>query len=234
VSLSLRSFHLFFITVSVALSALVVVWGVRSWRTTGSSGDLAFGAMFLLVGIEITTINLWAMAWLGAGAIGAVLVGRATIYRSDISHMLRPGGVFLTRDARANGVELEWSQSLGSQLKASANVSHTNTFDPRANGPNVVSADWLGNATLLYHAAHNVIFAGRFNYIGSRRAGSGYDGLDLTLTQQDAFVRGLALRVGVKDLLNGQPSYFALLPTGNIVTSRYPGRSAWVEVSWKP
>jgi uncharacterized membrane protein len=53
VSLSLRSFHLFFITVSVALSAGVVVWGVRSWRTTGSSGDLAFGAMFLLVGIVL-------------------------------------------------------------------------------------------------------------------------------------------------------------------------------------
>jgi uncharacterized membrane protein len=51
--LSLRSFHLFFIAVSVALSALVVVWGVRSWRLTGSSSDLAFGGIFLVVGIVL-------------------------------------------------------------------------------------------------------------------------------------------------------------------------------------
>jgi hypothetical protein len=56
--LSLRSFHLFFITVSVALSALVVVWGVRSWRATGSGSDLAFGVMFLVVGIVLALYGI--------------------------------------------------------------------------------------------------------------------------------------------------------------------------------
>jgi hypothetical protein len=56
-SLSLRSFHLFFVTASVVLSAGVAVWGVRSWRATGSGSDLAFGVMFLVVG--------FVLAWYG-------------------------------------------------------------------------------------------------------------------------------------------------------------------------
>jgi hypothetical protein len=52
-SLSLRSFHLFFVAASVVLSAGVAVWGIRSWRTTGSGSDLAFGVMFLVVGFVL-------------------------------------------------------------------------------------------------------------------------------------------------------------------------------------
>jgi steroid 5-alpha reductase family enzyme len=52
-SLSLRSFHLFFVTAAVVLSAGVAVWGVRSWRATGSGSDLAFGVMFLVVGFVL-------------------------------------------------------------------------------------------------------------------------------------------------------------------------------------
>lgn len=49
-SLSLRSFHLFFVAASVVLSAGVGVWGVRSWRATGSGSDLAFGVIFFVAG----------------------------------------------------------------------------------------------------------------------------------------------------------------------------------------
>jgi hypothetical protein len=52
-SMSLRSFHLFFVAASVVLSAGVAVWGVQSWRTTGSGSDLAFGVMFLVVGFVL-------------------------------------------------------------------------------------------------------------------------------------------------------------------------------------
>ena len=57
-SLSLRSFHLFFIAASVALSAMVSVWGIRSWRETGEGGDLALGAFFLVVGILLALYGL--------------------------------------------------------------------------------------------------------------------------------------------------------------------------------
>jgi steroid 5-alpha reductase family enzyme len=57
-SLSLRSFHLFFVTASVVLSAAVALWGVQSWRATGSGGDLGFGVMFLLVGCVLAVYGI--------------------------------------------------------------------------------------------------------------------------------------------------------------------------------
>jgi len=49
-SLSLRSFHLFFIAVSILLSAWVGAWGIGSWREGGGASGLAFAALFLAVG----------------------------------------------------------------------------------------------------------------------------------------------------------------------------------------
>jgi nitrate reductase gamma subunit len=53
VSLSLRSFHLFFIAVSVLLAAWVGVWGVQSYLATRSVGDLALGVVFFLLGFVL-------------------------------------------------------------------------------------------------------------------------------------------------------------------------------------
>lgn len=52
-SLSLRSFHLFFIAVSVLLAAWVGVWGVQSYLATHSVGDLALGVVFFLLGFVL-------------------------------------------------------------------------------------------------------------------------------------------------------------------------------------
>ena len=52
-SLSLRSFHLFFIAVSVLLAAWVGVWGVQSYLATRSVGDLALGVVFFLLGFVL-------------------------------------------------------------------------------------------------------------------------------------------------------------------------------------
>ncbi len=52
-SLSLRSFHLFFIAASVVLSAWVGVWGIQGWRASGSAGLLAFGVVFLAMGMVL-------------------------------------------------------------------------------------------------------------------------------------------------------------------------------------
>jgi hypothetical protein len=53
VSLSLRSFHLFFIAVSVLLAAWVGVWGVQSYLATRSVSDLALGVVFFLLGFVL-------------------------------------------------------------------------------------------------------------------------------------------------------------------------------------
>jgi hypothetical protein len=52
-SLSLRSFHLFFIAVSVLLAVWVGVWGVQSYLATRSVGDLTLGAFFFVLGFVL-------------------------------------------------------------------------------------------------------------------------------------------------------------------------------------
>ena len=49
-SLSLRSFHVFFIAVSIVLSLWVGAWGVASWRSGGGAESLALAVFFLVVG----------------------------------------------------------------------------------------------------------------------------------------------------------------------------------------
>lgn len=57
-SLSLRSFHLFFIAVSVLLAAWVGVWGVQSYLATRSAGDLALGTLFFVLGLVLLLYGL--------------------------------------------------------------------------------------------------------------------------------------------------------------------------------
>jgi hypothetical protein len=53
VSLSLRSFHAFFIVVSIALSLWVGAWGVASYRSGGDAGSLVLAVFFLVVGFVL-------------------------------------------------------------------------------------------------------------------------------------------------------------------------------------
>jgi hypothetical protein len=52
-TLSLRSFHVFFIAVSILLSVWVGVWGIDRYRSAGDASGLGFAALFLLVGIVL-------------------------------------------------------------------------------------------------------------------------------------------------------------------------------------
>ena len=59
-SLSLRSFHLFFIAASVLLAAWVGVWGIQSWQATRSGSDLTVGLLFFALGIVLLVYGLRA------------------------------------------------------------------------------------------------------------------------------------------------------------------------------
>ncbi len=52
-SLSLRSFHVFFIAVSIVLSVWVGVWGIWSYRTEGGATGLVMAALFFLLGFVL-------------------------------------------------------------------------------------------------------------------------------------------------------------------------------------
>ena len=51
--MSLRIFHVIFITVSIALSIFVAIWGVREYVATHSTGALALAVVFLAGGAAL-------------------------------------------------------------------------------------------------------------------------------------------------------------------------------------
>ena len=51
--MSLRIFHIIFITVSIALTIYVTLWGVREYLATRSTGALSLAIVFLLCGIGL-------------------------------------------------------------------------------------------------------------------------------------------------------------------------------------
>ena len=51
--MSLRVFHVLFIALSIALSAMVAGWGVQQYLTLGDRGGLALAALFFVVGLAL-------------------------------------------------------------------------------------------------------------------------------------------------------------------------------------
>jgi outer membrane receptor for ferrienterochelin and colicins len=162
-------------------------------------------------------------------------VVRATLFHTSINDMLRPGGQVVPGHASSQGVEVEWSRQITTRLKVETNASHTNTRDPR-NGDNEdpATARWLANAGLTFEVLRDTILGARLNYVENRAGGGGgYDLADFTVSRQEVFMRGLGLRAGVKDAFNDRAVYLNVPPVGPPQPLVYPGRSVWVQVSWK-
>jgi hypothetical protein len=51
--MSLRIFHIVFVTVSIALSVFVTIWGVREFLSSRSGGALVLAASFLIAGVVL-------------------------------------------------------------------------------------------------------------------------------------------------------------------------------------
>ena len=52
--MSLRIFHVVFVSVAIALSLFVAVWGVREYAASHSSGALAMAIVFVLCGVALS------------------------------------------------------------------------------------------------------------------------------------------------------------------------------------
>jgi len=55
--MSIKHFHIIFITASVLLSIYVAVWGLRSYLAVGRTGDLVLAVVFV--------VSALALAWYG-------------------------------------------------------------------------------------------------------------------------------------------------------------------------
>lgn len=163
----------------------------------------------------------------------AATVARATLFRSTIRDMIRPGGVVTPGFARATGGELELSRELTRRLKIDANASSVSARDPRAaGGVNLLAPHWLANLAVNYEPLRDTFLGARWNHVGQRDAADGYDLLDLSVSRQNFLASGLSLRAGVKDAFNDRPTFILTRPTGAIEYSVFPGRSVWLQVSW--
>jgi outer membrane receptor protein involved in Fe transport len=164
-------------------------------------------------------------------------VGRATLFRSVISNMIRPGGFLTDPNARAEGVELEWSEQVAPPLKFDANVSYVDTVDPRQPGPgfpersNPIASPWLANLSLFYRPLAGLVFGARVSYGSDPEQAEGRRLADLTVSRE---LRRFSLRAGVKNLFDSDLLYYVVLPTGTPVASRFPGRTLFAQLSWRP
>lgn len=51
--MSLRIFHVLFIALSIALSAMVAGWGVQQYLTVGDKSGLILAGIFVVVGLAL-------------------------------------------------------------------------------------------------------------------------------------------------------------------------------------
>jgi iron complex outermembrane receptor protein len=165
-------------------------------------------------------------------------VGRATLFHEVITNMIRPGGFITDPNAKADGAELEWSQQIATPLKVDANVSYTETEDPRAIGagaprlPNPLAPKWLGNLVVLYRPLRTVVFTTRLSHVGERPRTNGFDLVDFAVTKQDVVVRGLDVRAGIHNAFDQAETYVLVRPTNETNFLHFPGRSVWLQLSW--
>jgi iron complex outermembrane receptor protein len=160
-------------------------------------------------------------------------VFRATLFRTELRNLLQPGGRVVPGHTSSDGFELEWSQQVAANLKLDANASRATTSDARRGGtPDLAAANWLANLALTYQPQAGMFLGVRVDRVADRRVGDDYDLVDVTFTRKDLLTRGLSFRAGVKDAFNQHASYILVLPQ-NVLNLTFPGRTIWLQFSWK-
>lgn len=165
---------------------------------------------------------------------GTNRVLRATLFQTTLNDLLRPGGQTVPGHTKAAGFEVEWSQQLAANVKLDANASRATTHDARVGGvPDRAAANWLANLGITYQPLTGWFVGARLNRVSDRVIGPDYDMVDVTLSRQDVVVPGLGVRVGVKDAFDDHPVYLIVRPVGAPEQMTFPGRSVWLQLSWR-
>lgn len=137
-------------------------------------------------------------------------VARATLFHSEFDNLRLPPPPYRRgASARAQGLELEWEQTLNQRLKLLANASFVDPRDRRPSG--LVDADsvgyarWVGNLALLGRLPADLAIGLHWNHVGSRdigpRQADGYDLVNLSLSWEPT-ERAWALRGRVRNALD--------------------------------
>ena len=169
-------------------------------------------------------------------------VGRLTLFYSSLKDMIspsRPPTPFANNaEARIQGVELEWNQQFTDKLKGTFNVSYVDSQDSRGGAggqeESLSEADWIGNVAILARPIQNLLFTCRWYHVSDRRGATsdinGFDTVDLSANVFDPLIQGLTLRAGISNIFDDEITYLTGVPIINF--PEYPGRSAWIEISY--
>jgi outer membrane receptor for ferrienterochelin and colicins len=184
-------------------------------------------------------------------------VFRATLFHSELSDMIypratepgpQPGGpgagppprlAFGNQaEGRATGLELEWERELGDRVKALANLSWVDADDDRNQerrlAPSPEAAPWVWSVAVSARPSADTFVTAHWNHVSDREAEvlPGYDVVDLTVTRNHVFARGLQLRLGVKNLFDAEVIYPRSEPL-NLSGLRFGERTAWIQLGWR-
>ena len=137
--------------------------------------------------------------------------------------------------ATAQGIELEWDQTLSSQFRLQGNLSWLHSREELTEQALSGSNRWLGNIALEYRVNPDWWLAMRYRYTGrtareaedARSSLRGYQLVDLTLSHEGFIHSGSRLRMGVKNLFDREVKVPAPIATYADDLPR-PGRVWWL------
>ncbi len=169
------------------------------------------------------------------------LTARATLFQARIDNMTfgGPRGFDNVAMAVSKGIELEWSQQLGTRWQIDANLSHSNAEDNRnpqlLTGAITSNPEWMSNLGLLYRPARDFSLGFAWNHIAEREAlpgdDSSFDRIDLNVNFENLLSLGLDLRLGVDNLGNTRTVQLFRQGSG-VAVFPYRDRVVWAQLSW--
>ena len=171
------------------------------------------------------------------------ITGRLTLFHSKLDDMIFPqADTFVNSvEAKSRGVEIEWEQKITPELKWQANVSYVDSWTTRTpNGRNAedpTSTDWLGNIALFYRPIKNILLSAHLYYVGKRNAQLIDVGdekrLAITLSAFDLFVKGVDMRIGIRNALEQSEQTVRQVPAGQINLDFQDDSIVWAQFSFK-
>ncbi|MBI4665786.1 MAG: TonB-dependent receptor [Nitrospinae bacterium] len=178
------------------------------------------------------------------------VVARLTLFYSDIKDLIRNNGYGFEnfQGARSYGAEAEFEAKPGQYMKVFGNVSLAHSIDKDTDRELADSTPVISKLGMTLMPAKSVTLSALWRYVGDRArpAGDtrgelpGYNTLDFTGSFFNVGMKGLSLRVGVKNTLDNSikdPSTIAYLPDGSFVPLyrddlSIAGRQFWAQASY--
>jgi len=168
-------------------------------------------------------------------------IGKLTLFYSEMDNLIYSIKKLYSNhgDAASKGAEAELNWKIIDSLKFNANLSYADAEDKTNGGAMKNSPYWLSNAGLIWQPGTDWTAALNHRHVDKRNRAikdpreslEGYDTLNITLSKNNMFYKGIALRSGVKNLFDADIRYPA---NYSEYKEDYPqtGREWWIQVSY--